>query len=223
MKWDWLNRFKKKPSFQHLEGSAKTYFESFEKRKYLPLNEETFTVLDFETTGLNPEKDRILSFAFLRINKQQIEIENRFEGYLKSKSELGSQAVNIHHVTKHEIAYGFSENEFIRHVFDFIGTSVLVGHHIAFDKACLDRISQEKFGLKLPNKTIDTALLGSRLDSPLNEAYTGKKEILGLDALCKRYDVTPEARHSAGGDTLTTAFLLLKLLKAANKRGINKL
>jgi DNA polymerase-3 subunit epsilon len=42
----------------------------------------------------------------------------------------------------------------------------------------------------------------------------------GLDALIEYYDLKCRARHRAWGDALVTAELLLRLLEAADRRGV---
>ncbi|MFY0675196.1 MAG: 3'-5' exonuclease [Bacteroidia bacterium] len=177
-----------------------------------------FVVFDFETTGLNPEKDDILSFAFLKVTNYSIAYYNSFEGYLNVAKEINS--AEIHQLIQEDINEGLNEEVFVQNVLEFIGNSILVGHHVDFDIACLNQLILKHHGVKIQNKTLDTAKLAARLENPLMSSYGGQKAFKGLDALCNEYHISPEARHSASGDTLTTAMLLLKLLKKAKKRGI---
>ena len=61
----------------------------------------------------------------------------------------------------------------------------------------------------LQNKTLDTAFLARRLDDPQGRKIMGPQQAkqYGLDALCHRYDIPIEARHTASGDALLTAIL----------------
>lgn len=120
-----------------------------------------------------------------------------------------------------DLAKGFTEEKFVQDSLDFIGDTVLVGHHVAFDLACLNQLLKLNNLPPLTNPTVDTAQLGARIENPLMKQYGGNKAFKSLDALCEQYDIKPEARHSAGGDTLTTALLFLKLMKAAKKRNIS--
>ena len=183
--------------------------------------ESDFAVFDFETTGLDPEKDKILSFAYLRMRGSEIVLGESLDGFLISNSKISS--AEIHQVTKEDLAKGFTEEKFIEASLAFIGESTLVGHHVAFDLACLNQLLKNHNIPPLKNPTVDTAQLGARIENPLMKQYGGNKAFKSLDSLCKQYNIKPEARHSAGGDTLTTAMLFLKLLKAAKKRGISSL
>jgi DNA polymerase-3 subunit epsilon len=78
------------------------------------------------------------------------------------------------------------------------------------------------FGLeKLPNPMIDTMTLAIRLElGPHADRSQIHPEDYGLDALCGRYQIITEDRHTASGDAFLTAQLLLKLLKLAQVKGI---
>lgn len=200
-----------------LPEEARHYLELFSKGRQ---DEESFVVFDLETTGLDPQKNRILSFAFIRINGTSIEIGTSFEGYLNLDQNSRLESAEIHQVTRSDTEQGISEVEFILRCLDFIGASKLVGHHVGFDIACVNQLLERHFGMRLQNKSIDTAQLGARLENAEPSAYTGRRELKNLDALCNDYDIEPEARHSAAGDAYTTALLFLKLQRAAKKRGI---
>ena len=113
---------------------AKAYLE---RLKLKQIQTESFVVLDFETTGLNPEKDKILSFAFLKIEQGAIQLNSCFEGYVKHLEYL-IDAVEIHKVTKEDIENGLQEEAFVKRALETINSSIIVGHHIAFDYNGLD-------------------------------------------------------------------------------------
>jgi DNA polymerase-3 subunit epsilon len=65
-------------------------------------------------------------------------------------------------------------------------------------------------------KLLDTRDLALRLERPEHV----KPDEYGLDALCKRYRIPVEERHTAAGDALATALLLVVLLKGLQERGV---
>jgi len=203
-----------------LPAEVQNYLRSLESSRERPIQEETYTVLDLETTGLDCEQDRILSFAFLRIDQGEIRLDQRLEGHVILDDQRQLEAVDIHHVTRQEAQTGLSEPELAKRVLEFVGSSVLVGHHIAFDACCLDQLLTRTYNLPLRNRSVDTAQLGARLDNPMMGSYAGTKALKNLDSLCQEYGILPEARHNASGDTYTTALLFLKLLRAAGRRKI---
>ncbi|MEL6437571.1 MAG: exonuclease domain-containing protein, partial [Pseudomonadota bacterium] len=95
----------------------------------------------------------------------------------------------------------------------FARDQVLVAHNAAFDMAFLER-AEKASGVKFDNVVIDTVLLAAHLFGPTSD--------LTLDALAKRFDITipPEARHTAIGDALATADVLVQLFKLLRADGV---
>ncbi len=205
--------FSKKPKLP--ANAPKWLIDHFEKNKQ---KAQSFVVFDFETTGLNPQKDQILSFAFLRVSQNAIQFTQSFEGYLNSNQNIKS--AEIHQVGKQDLLKGFDEMAFLEKALDFIGNDILVAHHVDFDLACLNHLLAKRFSTEIQNKTLDTAKLAARIENPLMGQYGSQKALKNLDSLCQEYNIVAEARHSASGDTLTTAMLLLKLINQAERRKI---
>lgn len=182
------------------------------------INQLDFTVLDTETTGLDTSKDSILSFGAVKISDLKIQISTAVEWYPKSENASG-KAAQIHGLLG--ISDQIPVEEFLERLLPYLGNSIIVGHHIGFD---LEMISKElkAFGIsRLPNAVIDTLDLAIRLEyGPHADSSRIPMGDFGLDALCKRFCIEVDDRHTAGGDAFLTAQLALKLLKLANKKGI---
>lgn len=198
-------------------------------RDFLAINELTspgvrsisqlkFTVLDTETTGLEPSKDSILSFGAVKISDLKIQIPTAVEWYPKSENDTGKSA-QIHGLV--EISDQISLDEFLKRLLLYFGNSIIVGHHIGFD---LEMISKElkAFGInRIPNPVIDTLDFSIRLEhGPQVDQSRIHMADYSLDELCKRYKIESDDRHTAGGDAFLTAQLFLKLLKKAERKGI---
>jgi DNA polymerase-3 subunit epsilon len=98
----------------------------------------------------------------------------------------------------------------------FAGEAVLVGHEASFDLRFLE---PEVRRLGLPSLTarpiLDTRLLSRSLHGPA-EGHT-------LEAIAARLGVTVTGRHSALGDALTTAEILVRLVALLGNRGVRTL
>lgn len=177
-----------------------------------------FTVLDTETTGLEPAEDLILSFGAVKISGLKIQISSAVEWYPKSEHTIG-KAAQIHGLVG--ISNQISIKEFIKKLLSYLGNSIIVGHHIGFDLVMIGKLLKP-FGLdQLPNPVIDTLDLAIRLEhGPQAELSRISMGPYSLDELCKRYGIDRDDRHTAGGDAFLTAQLFIKLLKLAEKKGI---
>lgn len=178
-----------------------------------------FTVLDTETSGLDPEKDSILSFGGVKISQSKILVNQAVEWY-PAATDSGKKTAAIHGLVT--VPNTLSKETFAMKFLDYIGNSIIVGHHIGFDLEILKNFLKP-FGItQLKNPVIDTYHLAVRLEhGPLHDLSSIRKEEYSLDELCKRYHLSLDDRHTAAGDAFLTAQLFLKLLAKAQSKGIN--
>ncbi|MEM6770870.1 MAG: exonuclease domain-containing protein, partial [Bacteroidota bacterium] len=80
------------------------------------LYEIPIIVLDSETTGLDVQKDRVLSIGALRVRGNVIAVADQFEAYLPTPSSLRNEgAVTIHGIIPNSQRYLYSdENELLK-------------------------------------------------------------------------------------------------------------
>jgi DNA polymerase-3 subunit epsilon len=182
------------------------------------LDQLKFTVIDTESSGLDPTKDSILSFGGVKIAESKILIHTAVEWYPRAKNS-GGKTAPIHGLVS--IPDPISMEEFLRKLLLYLSNSILVGHHVGFDLELIEK-RLKPFGIeRLPNPVVDTLSLAVRLEhGPQADRSRINMEAYSLDSLCDRYDIAPEDRHTAGGDAFLTAQLLLKLLKKCKSKGI---
>jgi DNA polymerase-3 subunit epsilon len=215
----WFDFFKKNKVSK--TRFVEEYEQLFEKKtpSIRPLDQLTFIVLDTETTGLNPKKDYILSFGAIKIKEYKIKVNSAWEIYLDSPLS-NKESIQIHEILYHDQA--FPLKEFAKEFLTYIGSDILVGHHLGFDIAMLEK-ALRPFGLKkLKNPVIDTLALSMRLEKgPNYDPALGNPGEYALDSLCDRYGIPLDDRHTAAGDAFLTAQLLMRLLKIADQKGIS--
>jgi DNA polymerase-3 subunit epsilon len=177
-----------------------------------------FTILDTETTGLEPAKDSILSFGAVKISELKIQVPTAVEWYPKSKN-LPGKAAQIHGLV--DIKNQISEEEFVKLLLPYLSDSILVGHHIGFDLEMIGKALRPYGISRLPNPVIDTLNFAIRLEhGPQADFSRIQMGTYSLDDLCARFGIETEDRHTAAGDAFLTAQLFLKLLRLAEKKGI---
>jgi DNA polymerase-3 subunit epsilon len=181
----------------------------------LPLREVTFVVFDTETTGLKPsEGDRIVSIAGVRIVGGRILTGESFNRIVNPGRPIPAESTRYHGLTDALVA-GKPPIEAVLPQFKaFAADSVLVAHNAAFDLKFL-RMFESDAGVTFDNPVLDTMLLSSFIDD--------SAEGQSLDAICRRYGVAITDRHSALGDALATAALLLHMVDALERKGIRTL
>jgi DNA polymerase-3 subunit epsilon len=192
-----------------------------------PLEQVRFVVLDAESTGLNARQDSILSLAAVAVEANAIKFDDVFEALVFSTCIEGIVATTgIHEILPSHLLHGRAEECVVADFADYVGASILVGHHADFDVALLNRALQRHYGVRLINPVIDTAWLAVHILREWSAELSSEVIHYGnytLDALCTRFGIEESDRHSAAGDAFATALLFLKLLALCRKRGMSTL
>jgi len=180
-----------------------------------PIDQVRFVVLDSETTGLDPRKDRIVTIGAIAVMNNEILIEDSFEALLKV--EYNSSTVTVHGVTREESGVGLDEPAALDRFLAYLGNGVIVGHHIGHDVETFNTGYERHFGFRLQNSSLDTMALTLHLER--DGAFVGRDPIqeFSLDALCALFNIIPHDRHTATGDAFMTALVFQRLLRLAAK------
>lgn len=162
-----------------------------------PLEETRFVVLDTETTGLQAYAgDEICSIALIEM--QGFELTGReFNTLIFPGRKIPAASTRIHHLTDADVKNAPLIEEVMLEIADFIGESVLVGHHIGFDIRFLNRILQRELLCHLKHPWLDTMLLYL--------VHTGRVGHYTLEEVADYAKVEVQGRHTARGDAITTA------------------
>ncbi|MBK5292026.1 MAG: 3'-5' exonuclease [Acidobacteriia bacterium] len=182
-----------------------------------PAAQVRFVVLDTETTGLDPRRDRIITIGALAVRDGEILLEDAFEVMLTIA--YNNSSVTVHGITRDEAAGGMEEPEALALFLDYLRDGVIVGHHIGHDIQALNCACERHFNLTLRNRWLDTMDLTLRLHDDGAFADRPMANGFSLDALCEMFGVAAHDRHTAGGDAFLTAHIFLRLLRAAKAAG----
>ena len=177
-----------------------------------PLDRLGFVVFDTETTGLNPSGgDALISIGGVRVLNGRILTGETFDALVDPKRPIPAASIRFHGITD-EMVRGRPPIEAVLPGFrDFVDDAVLVAHNAAFDLKFL-RLSEERAGVRFDNPVLDTMILSRYLQ--------GDEGAHALDALAARLGVPIQGRHSALGDAMATAGILLRLIGMLKERGI---
>ena len=179
-----------------------------------PLQEQRLVVLDLETTGLNTNRDHVLSIGAWVIEDGCIDLGTRYESTLQGDHKV-SESILIHGLAPSTIAAGLEPPEALLDFLDFLGDSPVIGYHAPFDQRMLARALKANLGYELRHRFFDLAEVAPML-CPEARIYKG-----GLDAWVNYFGLEVLARHSASADALVTAELGLTLLSKARQQGVN--
>jgi DNA polymerase-3 subunit epsilon len=181
----------------------------------LPLERVHFVVFDTETTGLAPlQGDEIVSLAGVRIVNRAIVVGETFDRLVDPGRPIPLSSVRFHGITDEKVRGRPRIEETLRAFREFVGDAVLVGHNGAFDLQFI-RLKEPRAAVRFRGPVLDTLAL-SRFLHPHTPAHS-------LDAVAQRVGVVARDRHSALGDALITAQVLLKFIYLLQERGVTTL
>ncbi len=173
------------------------------------------TVMDTETTGLDPMVDRVISIGAVRVCGARLYRSLGFDRLVRPDEPIPAQSTAVHGITDAMVAdadtFPAVYAEFVRHS---RGT-VLIGHNVAFDVAMLRRESTLSGIPWEEPRVLDTLLLAASLNLGLPN--------LSLEALADHFAVDVHGRHTALGDSLVTAEVYLRMLPLLTDAGVRTL
>lgn len=174
-----------------------------------------FVVLDLETTGLDVERDRMISAAAVAVRGGAIHLDDALQLSSRPAVPLRPESIPVHGMLPDDVRGGLPEERAVSRIDEFVGDDVVVGHHIRFDVAILHRAGSA--ARRWP--VVDTAYLYRRLEHGPTPGYVEPK-LMSLDELARELRVPIRARHTAAGDVLVTAEIWLELLARSRSQGL---
>ena len=182
-----------------------------------PIEQVRFVVLDSETTGLDPRKDRLITIGAVAVIDGDIVLEDSFEALLKVA--YNTSAVTVHGVTREGSLQGYDEPEALQLFLEYLRDGVIVGHHIGHDVETFNAGYERHFGFRMENRSLDTMDLTLHLERDGAFGSMEKIRNFSLDGLCEMFGVIPHDRHTAPGDAFLTAQVFQRLLRLARRCG----
>ncbi len=211
MKWF---RREPRPEFaaRYIEASRRPL------KRRTPFGAVRFVALDAETTGFAIGKDRVLSLSILPLHNGRLRLVEMADWLVYQQQPAPNEATAIHGILPEETRHGTPEAEVVRSFLPLLEGAVLVGHHVRFDAAMLDEMMRRTWGLRMRNQMVDTAQMAMRELVAFHRTGYGNQRPPALDEVCAQLDLPMVERHTAAGDTFTTAELFLLLAGRMRRR-----
>ncbi|MBC7104413.1 MAG: hypothetical protein H5T97_00565, partial [Firmicutes bacterium] len=172
----------------------------------------SFLVLDLESTGFAPDRDEVIALAVVPVEGGAVLADRARHFLVNPYRGVPPEIQRLTGITDEAVARAPDLFTVLRLVLPELEGRVLAGHTLGFDLAFLNARLRRWCGVHLPLRCLDTRLLTEVLH-PEWESHT-LEDVLG------RYGIPPVGRHTALGDALLTARLLLVLTEELRERGI---
>jgi len=171
-------------------------------------DDRRWIVLDVEASGLDAARDRLLAIAAVAVHRDRgtprIAIADSFECVLRHAPAAVDRAnILVHGIGAGEQRGGRDPAEALAAFAHWVGRAPLLGFHVAFDAALIQRSMRATLGRRLANPWIDVAEI-----APVVRPDVAARS---LDDWLAVFGVPCLQRHQAAADALATAELLLRL------------
>jgi DNA polymerase-3 subunit epsilon len=178
-----------------------------------PLSDIVFTVVDCETTGLHVEAgDRLVAIGAVRVDGAVMRADDTFDALINPGVKIPELSTTFHGITDEMVVDAPSPGQAVADFAAYAADSVLVAHHAGFDLSFL-RPAAASADVALEPLFVDTMLLSAVLDPHPETRH-------GLDYVSQRYGVQVFGRHTALGDALATAEVLVRMIPQLAEKGI---
>lgn len=212
----WLGRFlRRPPSLASNDAAAlASYRAQAQPELNTTLSAQRVVVVDVESSGLDPYRDRLISVAGLAVRDGLVRLDEGFESVLRQEQPSEEQNILIHGIGGAAQRDGRHPAGTLSAFLAFAGKDPLIAFHADFDRILIERATASVLGMKPDNAWLDLALLAPAL-FPKHAASARN-----LDDWLSLFGIENHARHNALADTLATAQLLLAVLAAAKGLGL---
>jgi len=169
------------------------------------LQEEIFVCLDCESTGLNPDQDRIIEIAGARFTFEKI--VQQMESLINPECDIPQTSQDIHKISKEMIQDKPKIKEILPTFLKMIDGHILVGHGISFDIAL---IAAEAKRNQIPCKIQEARFIDTlRLARLYGESPTNS-----LDRLRQHFNIEEQGVHRAMSDVMVNIDVFKYLTKS---------
>jgi DNA polymerase III subunit epsilon len=174
-----------------------------------PYTGDELVAIDCETTGVDTRTAEPVSIAAVKVRGDRVLASESLDLRIRRPASLTGDSIRIHGLRGIDLDDGECLDEALAKLLDFIGNRPLLGWHLDFDLAILNRQLRPRFGFELPNSGIDVAQLYHR--QLRRSAMEPDPTTIRFDTVAEVLDVPVMGRHTALGDAVTTALMYLKL------------
>jgi DNA polymerase-3 subunit epsilon len=169
------------------------------------IQEQIFVCLDCESTGLDPEQDRIVEIAGARFNFEKV--LQQMESLINPECDIPQTSQEIHKISKEMILDKPKIKEFLPSFLKMIDGHILVGHGIGFDIAL---IAAEAKRNQIPCKIHEVPFI----DTLRLARLYGESPINSLDKLRQHFNIEEQGVHRAMSDVMVNIGVFKYLVKS---------
>jgi DNA polymerase-3 subunit epsilon len=173
--------------------------------------EAPFIAIDVETTGLDPRRDEVISFAGIPIESGRIIASGSVHGLVRPRVAPADASIAIHRLREADLAAAPRAPEALAPL-----GAVMPGRTPVVHASWVERTFLRKAGCPLPRRIVDTAVLWRLLSIERGGRDPG---VCSLSVIAGALGLPAHRPHQAEGDALTAAQAFLAMATHLEARG----
>ncbi len=158
---------------------------------------KNYVLLDLETTGATPLRDRITEIALIQF-KDGVEV-GRWQTLVNPQTNIPDFIQSLTGITNEMVEDAPTFEQVAGELLDYLDDAVMCAHNVRFDHGFL-KAEFKRIGITLKQKVLCTVKLSRKL-YPQYKSH-------GLSAIIERHNFTCSNRHRAMGDVEVMAQLI---------------
>jgi len=171
-----------------------------------------FCVIDLETTGGNPDSEKIIEIGMVKIEDRKLTEERSF--LINPEKEIPDFVQKLTGIRKADVEHSPKIEEVMDEILSFIGDSILVAHNTSFDIPFLNGVLKKMGRPNLENKVICTNIMTKYLIPDIMSS--------NLNYMSQIFAIPHSQAHRAIEDARATGLLLLNYLDIFESKNIRK-
>lgn len=166
--------------------------------------------LDFETTGLDAKRDRVIAVGWVLIRGDRIVMANAREVRVRDDLPEGvGQSAVVHGILDSDLDDAGTGEAMLEQLLPELAGRAIVAHAASIERGFLAALLRRSGGTPMLNPFIDTMALERKLIEAEGGRIRELHDDLTLDACRIRRGLPDHQRHSAGADAVAAAELFL--------------
>lgn len=183
------------------------------------LNQIEFLALDLEATGLDFQRDEILSVGFTVVRNMSVILAESDYFLVRPKQAIPENTAIIHHIFDDASSKGLELEQALLKILKALQGRVLLAHHANIECGFLNRACQQVFGSGIMFPLVDTFTI--EFKSLKRRGVTPYNQGMRLASLREDYNLPRYPAHNALSDAIATAELFLAQI--AHRSGLDEM
>ena len=190
----------------------KKFYDSCITDPHTPLGRLRYVALDFETTGLDPAHDEIVSIGLVPFDLQRIYCQQAQYWLVKPDGPLAESSVLVHRITHGALDSAGDFGTILEHMLQRVSGKMVVVHYHRIERKFLEEGARRCFDQHITFPLIDTMLIEQAIHKgrgwPWRRMFSKMEPPrLRLPDSRRRYGLPVYRQHHALTDAIATAEL----------------